>query len=445
MRKLCTLEELSISYEELNSVWKCDKRYGADILKHFIALNGAAFDFMGIRANIEVSLGNKARLQLITSHYAGTVPLLSPRNGKPYADLTIRGRFGENISGLLTAVQDSLLPEYNASLPDIQDSTVEPPFYFECCRFIDLWQRVERSPWCKFEIMDRERDSPTSGTRWEEYARRSFSPEMMLKYPTRENKLSKSHGEFRQLVLVLLLAISEVQRIQTPIAVRARYLNEIARLSSRYERMPKPRMCNVLVEHASDPIIIREAKRLANVILQNQRTRRRPWRVDYSALFEHYVQHLFKEVALKKNYAIACNPHYSISGRAPAWTLRYLEPDLVICKGNCQYVIDAKYKSHMFNQERITEDLKETFRHDLHQILAYSSFGTALNKRAILVYPASHFISKGLHISNPLTKAIADVHLVGIPLELGATSDTRLQLEDLIERSLSSEDFQLYN
>ena len=140
----------------------------------------------------------------------------------------------------------------------------------------------------------------------------------MLKYPTRENKLSKSHGEFRQLVLVLLLAISEVQRIQTPIAVRARYLNKIARLSSRYEGMPKPRMCDRLVECASDSIIIREAKRLANVILQNQRTRRRPWRVDYSALFEHYVQHLFKEVALKKSYAIVCNPHYSISGRAPA-------------------------------------------------------------------------------------------------------------------------------
>ena len=433
MLKLCTLEEISIPYEDLNLVWKCDKRYGADILRHFIALNKKAFDFIGVRANIEVSSG-KAGLQLSTSHYAGVIPLLSPKDGRPYGDLTIRGRFGENILGLLTVVQDSLLPEYNSNLPEIQDSTIEPPFYFECCRFIDFWQRVERSQWCKFEVIDRERDSPTSGTRWEEYARRSFSPEMMLKYPTRENKLSKSHWEFRQLVLVLQSAISEVQRIQTPIAVRARYLNKIARLSPRYEGIPKPRMCDMLVEHASDPIIIREAKRLANVILQNQRTRRRPWRVDYSALFEHYVQHLFKEVALKKSYAIVCNPQYSISGRAPAWALRYLEPDLVIYKCDFQYVIDAKYKSHMFNQEKITDDLKETFRYDLHQILAYSSFGTALNKRAILVYPASHFISKRLHISNPLTKAIADVHLVGIPLDVASIGDTKFKLDELIER-----------
>lgn len=106
----------------------------------------------------------------------------------------------------------------------------------------------------------------------------------------------------------------------------------------------------------------------------------------------------------------------------------------MIYKGDCQYVIDAKYKSHMFNQERITEDLKEIFRYDLHQILAYSSFGTALNKRAILVYPASHFMSRELHISNPLTRAITYVCLVGIPLDVASIGHTKFKLDELIER-----------
>ena len=120
---------------------------------------------------------------------------------------------------------------------------------------------------------------PTSGTRWDVYAQRSFAPEMALKYPTRESRLSKNHLEFRQLVTVLLLAISEVQKIQTPIAVRSRYLSKTTRLSSLYGNVPKPRACDRFVEHASDPQAIREAKRLANVILQHQSTRRRPWRV----------------------------------------------------------------------------------------------------------------------------------------------------------------------
>ena len=233
MRKLYTLENISIPFEELNATWRCDKRYGVDTLRRFVALNKSAFDFIGVRANIDSSLG-KALLQLSSSNYAGSIPLLSPKDGKPYEDLTIRGRFREDISGLLTFVQGSLLPEYHSSLPDIQDFTVEPPFYFECCRFIDFWKHVERSQWCKFEVIDRDRDLPTSGTRWEVYAQRSFAPEMAMRYLTRENRLSKLHSEFKQLVTVLLFAISEVQKIQTPIAVRSRYLTQIARLSSIY-------------------------------------------------------------------------------------------------------------------------------------------------------------------------------------------------------------------
>ena len=96
MVNLYTLEDTSISYEELNSVWKCDKRYGANVLRHFIALNKEAFDFIGVRADIDASF-NATRLLISTSNYAGTIPLLSPKNGKPYAELTVRGRFGEDI------------------------------------------------------------------------------------------------------------------------------------------------------------------------------------------------------------------------------------------------------------------------------------------------------------------------------------------------------------
>ena len=259
---------------------------------------------------------------------------------------------------------------------------------------------------------------------------------MALKYPTRESRLSKNHLEFRQLVTVLLLAISEVQKIQTPIAVRSRYLSKTTRLSSLYGNIPKPRMCDRFVEHASDPLTIREAKRLANVILQHQSTRRRPWRVDYAILFEHYVQHLFREVAQKRSCSLVCNPCYSISGRAPAWALRYLEPDIVLQREDDQLIIDAKYKSHMLNRGTISDGLKESFRRDLYQVLAYSSFGTAENKQVILVYPAEVFICQQQQISNPLTRATTNVHLVGIPLGIAKIGEAKCELDKLIARSL---------
>ncbi|WP_299352577.1 hypothetical protein [uncultured Porphyromonas sp.] len=48
-------------------------------------------------------------------------------------------------------------------------------------------------------------------------------------------------------------------------------------------------MCSLFAERASDPIVVREVKRLANVILRNKRTQRRAWRIDYAILFERYV------------------------------------------------------------------------------------------------------------------------------------------------------------
>lgn len=432
IKSLFTLQDVSIPYEDLNSVWKCDKRYGADTLRHFIALNKRAFDFIGIRAEIDTSLG-KISLRLSTSRYAGTIPLLSPKSGKPYGDLVIRGRFGEDISGLLAAVQDSLPPEYDPSLPPIEDSTLEPPFYFECCRFIDHWRGVERSQWCKFEVIDRDRNTPASGTRWEVYAESSFAPENTLKYPTRESRLSKHHLEFRQLVSVLLLAISEVQRIQTPSAVRAKYLREMTRLRSLYDGMPRPNMCSLFAERASDPIVIREAKRLANVILRNKRTQGRAWRIDYAILFERYVQYLFGIIASRRGYSVMCNPHYSISGWAPVWVPRYLEPDIVVDKGDGQVIVDAKYKSHMLNWGSMSEGLKETFRSDLHQILAYSSFDPKPRKRVMLAYPSMAFSSQRLQISTPLASASTEVYLLGIPLDTNAMDETLSQLGTLIE------------
>ena len=125
-----------------------------------------------------------------------------------------------------------------------------------------------------------------------------------------------------------------------------------------------------------------------------------------------------------------------ISGRAPAWSLRYLEPDIVLQREDNQLIIDAKYKSHMLNRGTISDGLKDSFRPDLHQVLAYSSFGTAEDKQVALVYPAEVFICQQQQISNPLTRATTNVHLVGIPLDIARKGEAQRELDKLIARSL---------
>ena len=80
-------------------------------------------------------------------------------------------------------------------------------------------------------------------------------------------------------------------------------------------------------------------------------------------------------------------------------------------------MVDAKYKSHVFNWNDESEELKDIFRHDFHQILAYCSMNTMPSKQALLVYPFNNFTSHKMVVNSPLTHSEANVYLVGIPLD----------------------------
>ena len=118
IKQLHTLDSFTFSFLDLNKNWKCDKRDAIGALQRFLLLNHRALDFLNIRANIEV-IGNAPYLTLTTSQYAGSVPVFSPKDGKPCGDLCVGGRFGEDVSELLSVISETLLPEYDDSLPPL--------------------------------------------------------------------------------------------------------------------------------------------------------------------------------------------------------------------------------------------------------------------------------------------------------------------------------------
>ena len=87
----------------------------------------------------------------------------------------------------------------------------------------------------------------------------------------------------------------------------------------------------------------------------------------------------------------------------------------------------------MLNWGSMSEGLKETFRSDLHQILAYSLFNPKPRKRVMLAYPSMAFSSQRLQIATPLASASTEVYLLGIPLDTNAMDETLSQLGTLIE------------
>lgn len=430
--QLHTLNTFSFSYAELNKVWGCDKRYGMDAFQRFLFLNHDALEFLNVKAEIEI-IGNAPYLSLTTSQFAGSIPTLSPKDGKPCGDLCIGGRFGEDISELLSVVGETLLPEYNDTLPPLSSSLLKPPLYFECCNFIDKWFDVEKAKWHKFDVIEQIQNLPSSGTRWGVYALKCFDARNTLWYPNRNNKLNSLHKEFRELISILYLCFNEINKPQTPIRSRMAYFNKISRLQAKYNKNLSSEIPEEFVIHAADPFAVKEAKHIANIILKNKRTNKRAWRIDYSEFFERYVQYLFGEVAQKVSAKAINNPHFLVTGKRPAWALRYLEPDLVLQKEEEQYVIDAKYKSHVFNWNDYSDELRDTFRHDFHQILAYCSFNSMQTKNAMLVYPFNDFVYHRIKISSPLALNDAFVYFVGIPLEKNKLEDVKEGLNQIIK------------
>lgn len=430
---LKVLSEKTISYNDLKKDWKgINTRKDAERhIIEFININSPVFDFLGITSQLARDSNGASAIQFTTSKYAGCVPLLSPGTGMPYGELIIEGLYGENLSELISVIKEDLKIEYDERFQINTVDTVRPPLYLECQKFIDKYLEAKRYHWRKFKNIEVTQLYPNSSTRWDKYAIRDIDPWSALKYPNRNNILTCDHEEWRALTYILHLSIKEIMKSSTPLRSKAPYLPKISLLSKQYD-VNKLKPVTSISFRTSDPAIIKETKEIGMRILQNNVSSKRAWRIDYSEFFERYVQYVLKQVAGLKGAKFDSNKKYHITGEKTAWTLSHLEPDAVMYKDDVQYIVDAKYKSHMFNVNRIGEDLKQTFRADFHQVLAYSSFGGTKQKHVMLIYPSNYFVSRELNVLSGINGYSAKAYLVGIPLKKSDLEETKRKLSSLI-------------
>lgn len=382
------------------------------LLNHFLFFNRRGFDFLNIRCFLN-DAGNNITFK--TGNIVGCIPLFSPVSGKPYAALFINGRFNEDIGALLPYTNKELEIDFDSSLKLPYVSSVKPPLYYECAKFIDKYFEVKKLNWKKFISEDKVQNYPSGSTKWGQYAVNSSDPYKVLKFPNRKNTLTKNHLEWKQVNYVLKLCAEEISRSSTPKQTFRAYQEKIVALRAYLSDCSVER-CGELRIHSADPLAVKEIKTIGNRILSSISVEYRAWRLDFSHLYEGYVQYLFGLVAKSIGARIFNNHKYSISGNRTSWGLSYLEPDILIKKGNCIVAVDAKYKTHMLNiKSESISDLHDEFRNDLHQILAYTSLNSLSSKTAILVYPSNRYVQKNQIIGTPLSSAKINLYLIGIP------------------------------
>ncbi len=139
----------------------------------------------------------------------------------------------------------------------------------------------------------------------------------------------------------------------------------------------KPKATNKIIIRFSDSPTVKTCKEQTNRILNFKIVDSTAWRVDFSNVFEKFIQHIFKfkEVAKETGGRLHTNfKFHSSTSKHYSWGLKHVEPDAIYQKNNIFGVIDAKYKSNLYNKFYQNEVLKEDRRHDLHQIIAYLSF-----------------------------------------------------------------------
>lgn len=405
-----------------------DRRYLAESLQKFVDYNKDLFDFLGVVPHIEGS-GKNVSLNFRSDRFIGVIPLRSPDNGKQIGDFiviprytTATDQFSEYVE-IVNLLESEISPEFKHSIPLLSHNYLKPPVYLEAMKFVKLLEKAIKTNWRKFQITTKVYNYPKSQVNWKKYIEKEFDPTKRLLFPCHDNILSKLHSEFFELKYVYSIAKSEINSVRTPQNIKYQFQDVFVHLDDfLYEFSVKP--TNELHLHYSDPAVIKELKKQGNKILSGGLEEITAWRIDFSLLFERYVQYLFGQISLEigatqlNNYKIR---QYSCV--KPPWSLSYLEPDIVLMKNDLEIIVDAKYKSHLFNLRGTTEELKEEHRKDLHQLLAYTTFTRSENKIGILCYPYSQQHLSELNYFSPFSQVGGTILLVGVPMHKSKIND----------------------
>lgn len=407
---------------DLRKKWfkNADNRYLAEALQTFVSLNLQMFDFLKVTPCIE-GVGKDVRISFRTDKYVGAIPLRSPDTGKQVGDFIVEPRYGgmTEYAEIIDLLQTELPPELRES-PQLQSEYCKPPLYLECIEFINLLSTALRRPWMKFSNVQVSKNYPKAPVAWDPYAKKQANPAKRLVFPCHDNILTTFHREFYELKHVFLLAEHEISSATTPLNVRLRMQQKIDFLNKKLSLYLAVKTAKLIVRN-SDPQIIKKVKDQANRILSKNRQRRIAWRIDFELLFERFVQYMFQQVA--REIGGRHLPNYRIGGSfntRPSWSLSYLEPDVLIVKNEQVIIADAKYKSHMLNVCAASEELKETHRRDIHQILAYSAFGGKTKTTAFLCYPHNQVQCIRIKYDSKATNVTKIIYLLGIPMKRSA-------------------------
>ena len=428
-----------------NYLKNSQKRDVGNLILKLIQYNKENLHFLGVESITEGS-DDKVSVYFKSGQYIGAVPIISSSTGLPVADFLVTPRYVKSkdfttITDIIQKIKHDLVIEYKKDSILKSNKILEPPLFLEAIKFVNALRQLVTQNWNKFRQVTRLLNEPAGNVDWDDYARNEYKVERRLKFLCRKNELSSFHPEYCQIKYVYELCKKELLSTNTTLKVRLNFSNYLQFIDKKLEFIP-PMRVSAMVTRVSDPPIVKQCKEIANRILQNKFVSSLAWRVNLSELYERYIQYIFKLVSQRYGGKVINNSQLREVGQAPVgWKLKHLSPDIIYETRDETIMIDAKYKSHLYNTDSSTDSLKEEHRHDLHQILAYSSFTKfpeSNQKTAFLCYPSSEPYHFKLKYNSLQRDFINRVILLGVPFDLGQSAKVVDEILMII-KSLPSE------
>ncbi len=423
-----------------------DKRIIGQYLQKFIDYNSEHFNFLGVQPYI-IGTDQSTALTFRSSGFIGSIPLRASDTGKQIGDFVVMPRFTgrdrfEDYIEILDLLGTEISPQVIDSLPLASGKNFRPPLYLEVVKFISFLEKLTMRPWRKFDNIETVSIQPTGKINWTKYINNEYKVENKLKFPGTTNVLSGFHSEYSEIRYVFDICKNELLSANTPLRIKNTLRNKLSFLEERLYHH-KPKATNKIKIRFSDSPTVKASKEQANRILNFKLVDSTAWRVDFSDVFEKFIQHIFKEAAKETGGRLYSNfKFHSRTSKHFTWELKHIEPDAIFQKDNILIFIDAKYKSNLYNKFDQSQVLKEAHRHDLHQILAYSSFSKTNFKFGFLCYPSDQIELKTTQYKNGINEATNTVLILGVPLKKVCINETKRLLTNKlneIERRITTQ------
>lgn len=421
-----------------------DKRIIGQYLQKFLDYNSEQFKFLGVQPYI-IGSDQSIALTFRSSGFIGSIPLRASDTGKQIGDFVVTPRFTgcdrfEDYIEILNLLGTEISPEVIDSLPLASGKNFRPTLYLEAVKFISVLERLTMRPWRKFDNIEKVSSQPTGQINWTKYINNEYKIENRLKFSARTNVLSEFHNEYSEIRYVFDICKAELLSANTPQRIKNTLRSKLSFLEERLCHH-KPKATNKIIIRFSDSPTVKTSKEQANRILNFNLVDSTAWRVDFSDVFEKYIQHIFTAAAKETGGRLYSNfKFHSTTSKHYSWELKHIEPDAIFQKKNVLVFIDAKYKSHLYNKFDQSEVLKEGHRHDLHQIMAYSSFSKVDSKFGFLCYPSDQIELKSVQYKNNISEVKNTILVLGVPLKKDSINEIkRLLINELneIERSIT--------